>query len=575
MKNIKNIIKRGCLFGMIIFVANIFPMRMTEVGKKSLQSYIQKQKKREKQYFIYEMNDESNGIWVDKELAQKCKTIKAMAEDYGGETNIPLNIPIHTIKLVFGILDNKTDQHNLSFEELIDVANACNFLDVPTDKMNAVLVEIKEVIDQSDVENIVVNQVLKKLHPDLQKVLFVNISDYLKDCIIKKYVQDRGKSLVGHSASVGSVAMNSDGTKMISGCYIDQPKKNVILWDMNDPNNIFSHDILDNCGIGLVAISPDGKYAIGDSSRHWGNYLWNISDPNNITYKRFKTNLKGFSPDSKNFFGGALTIRDVNDPDKITSKQTLISHGYIFSKVFSPNGKLMAGTESHDYLKVWDISSAEINNHGYEKSKQEDLGGILYLAFSPDSKSIVSCGNKLILWDISDLHNITSAVLVDNIADLNIGRVGINSRSDIYSMILSHDGKKIALGYWNGFMLLDINNPHNRVRVECGHVHSMVFTPNDRQIVTGGKFRRVLLEEYLILWTLLTDEEEALLNQIKNYNANQVRLIYQLCLQSSKKQSIVLKKDSEEYQIFMTLPEDMRKLLTDLFLPKGWFSGWW
>jgi hypothetical protein len=73
----------------------------------------------------------------------------------------------------------------------------------------------------------------------------------------------------------------------------------------------------------------------------------------------------------------------------------------------------------------------------------------------------------------------------------------------------------------------------------------------------------------------VTDQEQALLNQIKNYNVDQVRLIYQLCLQSSKKQSIELKKGSEEEQIFKTLPEDMQKLLTDLFLPKGWLSGWW
>src|SRR5579862_3411054 len=128
MKNIKNIIKKSCLLGIATLVAaNIFPMRMSEASKKSSQSYVQKQKQQQKpQYFIHEMNDESNGIWVDKEVAEKCRSIKAMVEDLGGRANnIPLNVPIHIIKLVFGILAGAVDVDDLSFEELIDVANAC------------------------------------------------------------------------------------------------------------------------------------------------------------------------------------------------------------------------------------------------------------------------------------------------------------------------------------------------------------------------------------------------------------------------------------------------------------------
>jgi hypothetical protein len=52
-------------------------------------------------------------------------------------------------------------------------------------------------------------------------------------------------------------------------------------------------------------------------------------------------------------------------------------------------------------------------------------------------------------------------------------------------------------------------------------------------------------------------------------------LIYQLSLQLLKGRSIALKKDSNEQQIFLTLPQDMQKLLQDLQLTKGLLSGWW
>jgi hypothetical protein len=76
--------------------------------------------KRKKQYFIHETDNPENGIWVDKDFVkQNCKSIKAMVEDLGEEiSGIPLPCPIDVIKLGFGILQNKEDVKNFSFEEL-------------------------------------------------------------------------------------------------------------------------------------------------------------------------------------------------------------------------------------------------------------------------------------------------------------------------------------------------------------------------------------------------------------------------------------------------------------------------
>jgi WD40 repeat protein len=217
---------------------------------------------------------------------------------------------------------------------------------------------------------------------------------------------------------------------------------------------------------------------------------------------------------------------------------------------------------------IKDVSGAKVIE--YKPVEKINVGKIDKLAFSSDGKAVVSYGDQLILWDVSDLNNIKNHKLV-GILDLAKGILGY--LPDI--VILSHDGKKIVLSSGDKFVLLDIHNPNNRVVIDkiSSSILSMKLSPDDKHIVTVGTVTSFGTNFYL--WTLLTDQEEALLNQIKNYNADQIRLIYQLCLQSSKKQKIELKKGSEEHKIFMTLPEDMQKLLNDLFVPKGWLSGWW
>jgi WD40 repeat protein len=162
---------------------------------------------------------------------------------------------------------------------------------------------------------------------------------------------------------------------------------------------------------------------------------------------------------------------------------------------------------------------------------------------------------------------------VEDCVDFLIGRTiaggGVNS------LALSHDDKKIALGHTDGFKLLDINDPTNTVSVDkFGVVFDLAFSPDDKKIVTGGR-SGIFVGKNLFLWTLLTDQEELLLKQVKNYNADQTRLIYQLCSQFLKDKKVVLEKSSEEEAIFKTLPQDMQNLLNDLFSFKGWLSGWW
>jgi WD40 repeat protein len=562
MKNIKNVVKKSCLFTFVVmfFVGNVIAMRMTpqqvERKKAAVQQVMQKN-----QYFIHETDNPKNGIWVDKQFVKdNCKSIKGMLEDLGEELNtISLPTSVEIIKLGFDLLQDKKDVKDLSFEQLVDVANLFNFLDVPADKLKAVLVRIKDIID-SDPNNIVSNETLNKLNPDVQRVLLTEPTiNCLKYCIAQKYTKGRGKPLTGQPQMLtGAVAISPDGTKIVAGGGGE-----LILWDISNPSNIMRHPFSGvPFGVGPVAFSPDGKYVISSSR----NYLilaqtsdltlWNISDLNNITHQRLgvvqdNVKLVTFSPDGKNVFscGNHFTVWDISNPDNITSRRLLID----LSKggVCSPDGRLVASGGDNVFV-IKDVSGPKVIE--YKPVGEINVGKIYGLAFSPDAKAVISYGDQFILWDVSDLNNIQNSILV-GVLDLTKDTLGYLP----HILRFSHDGKKIALSSGNKFILLDIHNSNNRVVIDkiSRSILSMELSSDNKHIVTVGTITPFDTNVYL--WTLLTDQEEAVLNQVKNCNADQMRLMYQLCLQSLKKQTIELKKGSEEEQIFKTLPEEMQK----------------
>jgi WD40 repeat protein len=612
MKNIKNNrMMRLIVLFMVIFMINTFAMRMSEAGKKSLKSYIQKvqpqleqqkvaqeqelQQKRESMrkagmYLIYG-NDTDKGIMVDEKVINMSRSLTSMIADVGGEINeIPLNYPVAILKLGFGVLSGDVVINDLSEEELVNVANLFNFLDVSADKMNVVLMEIKEKIIDKNREAIVTNNEIKQLHPDLQKLLLTeNTVDYLKDCIIKKYAKNRGKYLAGHPLTVTAVDFSLDGTKIVSGCAMN--KNCLILWNISDLNNI-SHQVLAGSHIqdhiATVAFSPDGKKIVSGSwSQGAGLVLWDINDPNDITHQVLggAADLIAFNPDGKSFISSRnrdINLWDITDPQNITS-QVINPHkiSYMRSIAFNPDGQSFIsvnyreglGLVNTSYIQLWKINNL---NSKFDTILTPFKGENTFrlVAFHPDGKRFVSCGDEIILWDMSDLRNISSKVLVDNFANINISTRWAGE--SIYCLVFSHDGKTIALGHNNGFTLLNINDPSMFMSVNrFGEVLSLAFSPDDKQIVTGGHESGAKVGKNLNLWTLITDQEEMLLQQVKNYNADQIRLIYQLYFQFSKNQKVTLKKSSEEEAIFKTLPQDMQNLLNDLFSLKGWFSGWW
>lgn len=588
MKSIKNsgLLRLVALVTMI-FVVTIFPMRMSEMGKKAAQSYMMKKQQPKKQYFIHEMNDKSKGIWVNKEFVDdNCKSIKVMVEDVGGELNeIPLDLPINVIELVFGVLSDNVDINDLSLTNLISVANAFNFLDVPADKMNFVLAKIKsDLVDKINEKNI--NEQLKQLHPDLQTALMLDsTNNFLKDFIIKKYAKYRGRLLGDHPSKISAVAFSPDGKYIVSGCD-SGGSDNLILWNAETGEKIKGLEGHPG-GVKAIAFSPDGKsFASGGRS---GLIVWDISNIHDIIpYPVPMDNIVSieFSPSGKSFVSGGMTgliLWDISNPNNIDSKE-LYQESVTAMAVSSDGQYIISTNEFTGNLILWDISNLDhITKHvidiGNEKCR--------LVAFNPDGKNFVSYNYEdtivlfsvpkekysLRLWDISNPEEISCKLL--DTTGFQIGNeVMIFGR--IASLVFSHEGKKIALGNGYGCTLLDVYDPNDRLVFNPGAVSALAFSPGDKQIIMGVKTSIFAeFQEYrLALWTILTDQEETLLKELKNYTADQIRLIYTFCLKALKGEKISLKSDSEEQDIFMTLPKDMQQLLKGLFFSQGWFSGW-
>ena len=292
----KKLFKEGGLLivlCVVFFSTNVLAMRSPEGAAQSasrgLQRRLELQRKlelqresqHENQYFLYGQDDPNNGIWVDKDfIIKNCAALKAMIDDFGSAQEVKISIglfPIAVITLGFDVLANTIMVPNLSFVELINVANIFNFLEVPVDKMKAVLDRVLASLNE------IPDQELKNLNADVQKLLMTDPAiNYLKDCIIKKYAQERRQVLItGHQLMVNSVAMSADGRWMVSGS--GHGANDLILWDVSNPNNIIRRVLVGHPGnIDAVAISSDGTKIVSAGN---GLVLWDISNPNNITHQ--------------------------------------------------------------------------------------------------------------------------------------------------------------------------------------------------------------------------------------------------------------------------------------------------
>jgi WD40 repeat protein len=212
----------------------------------------------------------------------------------------------------------------------------------------------------------------------------------------------RRKSLPAIKGAVFSVAVSKDGKRIAAGCS----RGLVLVWDAESGRSVWT-----NTEPGLdamsVAFSPDGQslavgYGLYSDSKIGKVKIWDVA-----TGKEMKSSFAGpkggvnklaFDPTGKRLAVAGEGIVEVWELATTTKIRDLKGHTkWVYSVVFSPDGKWLAAGGWDRTVKIWDADT------GLEKlTIFAHDGFVLDLAFSPDSHRLITASEDRAakLWEV-------------------------------------------------------------------------------------------------------------------------------------------------------------------------------
>lgn len=318
--------------------------------------------------------------------------------------------------------------------------------------------------------------------------------------------------LHGPSGSVNAVAFSPRGSLLACTCS----DSTVRLWDLAaspgapqlKPLRIGSGEVRE------VRFSADGRMLAAASDDGLVR-LWDVADPHHPTLvgSPLRAYLHGsvqdpdadsvaFSPSGRTLAAGSADGLWVWDITQLKEPRTLSSPSPsakpVGDVVFSPDGNTLATVTSLESIRLWKVADRQPPRavgkplvQPYDKPYDEHKNGVVSLAFSPDSKTLVTADQDVRLWDVSNparpqarpKHLTGHADSVQGIAFNKDGTV------------LASVGADAVVQLWN---VADINNPAPHTPSLLGHnphhtVYAVAFSPDGRYMASGSNNGDLLL----------------------------------------------------------------------------------
>jgi WD40 repeat protein len=330
---------------------------------------------------------------------------------------------------------------------------------------------------------------------------------------------------LGHNGAILSVAISSDGKRIVSGS-IDNTIK---LWDTETGREIrtFSGHIDQ---VNSVAFSHNGKYILsGSGYKDYSNKidnslrLWNVETGQEIRTFQGHTdsvNSVAFSPDRKHILSASnddtLMLWDMETGQEI---KTFYAGGNVDSAVFSPDGNQILSSSHFSYRISNNTSESDttegktaeeiweryFNNHKFYRlltlwdvETGERIKYFLwdnfptFTAFSPDGKSII-CGSD---------DNSLSMFNPETEQEIIFSKPDVK-RNGITSVAFSPDGKYVISGSMDETIKLWDAETGDIIRIFSGNtggVNSVAFSPDGKHIISGSQ------DETIKLWDIETGQ---------------------------------------------------------------------